>query len=145
MARARSSRCFAVAGSFGLLLVALAPSVPFAAVAMFLFGGMIGGMDVAMNANAVTVEKKLSRAIMSSSHGFWSLGGFVGGGLGGIAIQNYGHLAHAAMVTAVSVLIVAFAIRPLLHDLPTAGRASQVLAAEKPDRLSRSASWRCCA
>ena len=92
---------FAVAGSFGLLLVALAPSVPFAAVAMFLFGGMIGGMDVAMNANAVTVEKKLSRAIMSSSHGFWSLGGFVGGGLGGIVIQNYGHLAHAALVTAV--------------------------------------------
>ncbi len=110
---------FAAAGSFGLMLVALAPSVPFAAVAMFLFGGMIGAMDVAMNANAVTVEKKLSRAIMSSSHGFWSLGGFVGGGLGGIAIQNYGHLAHAAMVTAVSVLIVAFAVRPLLHDLPS--------------------------
>ena len=30
---------------------------------------------------------------MSSSHGFWSLGGFVGGGAGGIVIQNYGHLA----------------------------------------------------
>ena len=65
---------------FGLLLVALAPNVPVAAVAMFLFGGTIGGMDVAMNANAVVVEKKLSRAIMSSSHGFWSLGGFAGGG-----------------------------------------------------------------
>ena len=39
---------------------------------------------------------RLSRAIMSSSHGFWSLGGFAGGAPGGFAIQNYGHLAHAA-------------------------------------------------
>ena len=60
--------------------MALAPNVPLAAVAMFLFGGVIGGMDVAMNANGVVVEKKLSRAIMSSLHGFWSLGGFAGGG-----------------------------------------------------------------
>jgi hypothetical protein len=37
-------------------------------------------MDVAMNANAVEAEKRLGRAIMSSSHGFWSLGGFIGGG-----------------------------------------------------------------
>ena len=41
---------------------------------------MTGSMDVAMNANAVVVEQKLSRAVMSSSHGFWSLGGFAGGG-----------------------------------------------------------------
>src|SRR5262245_21110237 len=87
-------RGFASVVVFGLLLVALAPNVPVAAVAMFIFGGMIGAMDVAMNANAVAVERKLSRAIMSSSHAFWSIGGFVGGGLGGIAIQNYGHLAH---------------------------------------------------
>ena len=75
-------RLFAWTGVFGLLLVALAPNVPVAAVTLYLFGGMIGGMDVAMNTNAVTVEKKLSRAIMSSSHGFWSLGGFAGGGAG---------------------------------------------------------------
>ena len=111
---------FAVAGSFGLLLVALAPNVPVAAVAMYIFGGTIGAMDVSMNANAVTVEKKLGRAIMSSSHGFWSLGGFVGGGLGGIAIQNYGHLPHAAVVSVVAIAIVAFSLRHLLADLPVA-------------------------
>ena len=116
----RVVRIFGTAGSFGLLLVALAPNVPVAAVTMYLFGGMIGAMDVAMNANAVTVEKKLSRAIMSSSHGFWSLGGFVGGGLGGIAIQNYGHLAHAGMVTVVAIVIVAIALRYVAPDLPAA-------------------------
>ena len=47
--------------------------------AMALLGALIGCMDVSMNANAVEVERGLKRAIMSSSHGFWSLGGFVGG------------------------------------------------------------------
>ena len=109
-------RLFASAGAFGLLLVALAPNVPLAAVTMYLFGGMIGAMDVAMNANAVVVEKKLSRAIMSSSHGFWSLGGFAGGGLGGIAIQNYGHIAHAVAVTAVALAVIAVALRHVVAD-----------------------------
>lgn len=109
---------FAITGSFGLLVVALAPNVPVAAIAMFLFGGMLGAMDVAMNANAVTVEKKLGRAMMSSSHGFWSLGGFVGGGLGGIAIQTFGHLAHAALVTVAALALVACAWRHVMADAP---------------------------
>ncbi|TIT50372.1 MAG: MFS transporter, partial [Mesorhizobium sp.] len=106
-------RWFGLIGSFGLLVVALAPNVPLAAIAMFIFGGSIGGMDVAMNANAVAVERRLSRAIMSSSHGFWSLGGFAGGALGGFAIQNYGHLAHAAAVTALAFVVIAVAVRYL--------------------------------
>lgn len=109
-------RWFGLCGSFGLLAVALAPNVPLAAIAMFIFGGSIGGMDVAMNANAVTVERRLSRAIMSSSHGFWSLGGFAGGALGGFAIQNYGHLVHASVVTALAFAVVAFAIGFLIAE-----------------------------
>ncbi len=103
-------RTTAACSGFGLLAVALAPDIPLAALAMILFGGVIGSMDVAMNANAVVVERKLGRAIMSSSHGFWSLGGFVGGGLGGFAIQHYGHLAHAAAATAVTFAIVLLAM-----------------------------------
>ncbi|TYR34548.1 MFS transporter [Mesorhizobium microcysteis] len=102
-------RIFAVLSSFALLLVALAGSVWAAAPMVFFLGGTIGAMDVAMNTNAVTVEKRLGRAIMSSSHGFWSLGGFFGGALGGLAIQAFGHLAHAAMVTLVTLAIVAAA------------------------------------
>ncbi|CCV11028.1 MFS transporter [Mesorhizobium sp. STM 4661] len=115
-------RWFGLCGSFGLLAVALAPNVPLAAIAMFIFGGSIGGMDVAMNANAVVVERRLSRAIMSSSHGFWSLGGFAGGALGGFAIQNYGHLAHATVVTALAFVAVAAAVRYLIaEDKPSPG------------------------
>ncbi|BCG92419.1 MFS transporter [Mesorhizobium sp. 131-2-1] len=109
-------RWFGICGSFGLLAVALAPNVPLAAIAMFIFGGSVGGMDVAMNANAVAVERRLARAIMSSSHGFWSLGGFAGGALGGFAIQNYGHLVHASVVTALAFAVVAFAIGFLIAE-----------------------------
>ncbi|HHZ07984.1 MAG TPA: MFS transporter, partial [Rhizobiales bacterium] len=79
---------FASVVVFSLLAVAASPHLALTAVVMFLFGGVVGGMDVAMNANAVTVERRLGRPIMSSSHGFWSLGGFAGGGLGGLAIEQ---------------------------------------------------------
>ena len=112
--------CFAVSCCFGLLLVALAPNVWTAAIAMYVFGGTIGATDVSMNANAVSAEKKLGRAIMSSSHGFWSLGGFIGGGAGGIIIQNWGHLAHAAIVSAAALAITAAAVGRLVSDPPVA-------------------------
>jgi fucose permease len=115
-------RLLASLATIGLLLVALAPSVWLSAVALYLFGGLIGSMDVAMNANAVVVEQKLQRAIMSSSHGFWSLGGFVGGGIGGFVIQGFGYLPHAVLVTAVATASVAFAYPRLVAEdqLPVA-------------------------
>jgi MFS family permease len=109
-------RFFASIATLGLLGVALAPNVWLAALALGMFGAMIGTMDVAMNANAVVVEQNMSRAIMSSSHGFWSLGGFAGGGAGGIIIQNFGHLQHAVLVTAIAIAAVAVALPRLIAD-----------------------------
>ena len=122
---------FASACAFALLVVAFADTLPFAIVAMLLFGGLIGGMDVAMNANAVAVEKRLRRAVMSSSHGFWSLGGFVGGALGGIAILRYGFFAHAVGVTIVTTAIICVALFFLVAE-------ERVSAAQRPPyRLPR--------
>jgi predicted MFS family arabinose efflux permease len=113
-------RIFSIAVVFVLLLVALAPNVWLAAAALYLFGGAIGAMDVAMNSNAVVVEQKLGRAVMSSSHGFWSLGGFAGGGIGGIAIQSFGHLNHAIAASALAAAGVALAYRHVVADTPHA-------------------------
>ncbi|MFC3641203.1 MFS transporter [Aquibium oceanicum] len=98
-------RVFGVVSCFGLLAVALSPGIVAAGITLFLFGGFIGGMDVAMNANAVEVEKQLRRAIMSSSHGFWSVGGFIGGGAGGTLIEAQGYLFHAGVVTAAALIV----------------------------------------
>ncbi|MBU4529919.1 MAG: MFS transporter [Hoeflea sp.] len=101
-----------------LPLVTLAPSIWTAAIALFLFGGMIGGMDVAMNANAVEVEKRLDRAIMSSCHGFWSLGGVAGATLGGLLIAYFGVHVHALLASLLVVLALALAWPRLLADPP---------------------------
>ncbi|MCP1344240.1 MFS transporter, partial [Halomonas sp. FL8] len=53
----------------------VAPSLPTLFVALVLFGLGNGSMDVAMNAQAVDIEKRYGRPIMSSFHGFFSLGG----------------------------------------------------------------------
>src|SRR5690606_19643445 len=51
-----------------LLGVTFADSIWMAAIAIFLFGGLTGAMDVSMNANAVEVERRMRRSIMSSCH-----------------------------------------------------------------------------
>ncbi len=101
-----------------LLLVTLAPSIWTAAVALFLMGALIGGMDVAMNANAVEVEKRQARAIMSSCHGFWSLGGVIGAALGGILIELYDVHLHAIVASLLTAVAVAIAWPRALADPP---------------------------
>jgi fucose permease len=95
---------FALASCVMLALVVLAPNIPLAIPALALMGASIGAMDVAMNANAVEVERRLNRAVMSSSHGFWSLGGFIGGGAGGLLIARYGVATHALIVAGSALL-----------------------------------------
>jgi MFS family permease len=113
---------FGAVAVFGLLLIVLAPDVLLAAPALFLFGATVGGMDVAMNANAVEVERRLRRAVMSSSHGFWSLGGFAGGGLGGLVIKDSGALPHAIIVTGLALVVFLAATRGLVTETKPAIR-----------------------
>ncbi len=114
--------------ALGILVVPVLPLVVFApnlwmlALAMAAMGAAIGCMDVAMNANAVEVERGLGRAIMSSSHGFWSLGGFVGASLGGIILARFGAEAQALAVALAAAALVAGASRFLIGEHAPARR-----------------------
>jgi predicted MFS family arabinose efflux permease len=108
---------------FSLALIPVLPAVVYApniaALALFMavFGAMAGCMDVAMNAQAVEIEKRLNRAIMSSSHGFWSLGGFFGGGAGSYAIAHLGSEAQSLITAGITATLV-FAAMPFLLPTP---------------------------
>ncbi len=109
---------FAIAAVPTLLLIVVSPTLWTVAPAMALFGALVGCMDVAMNANAVAVERRLGRAIMSSSHGFWSLGGFVGGSAGSYAIALWGAEAQAIGTTLVALVMVLSAMPFIMRDAP---------------------------
>lgn len=58
--------------------LALAGSAVALGVFLFVFGCGIGAVDVAMNAQAVVIEQRAGRPIMSFFHGLFSVGGIVG-------------------------------------------------------------------
>jgi predicted MFS family arabinose efflux permease len=112
-----------------IVLMALihAPNVPLAAMAMVFAGGLVGGMDVSMNANAVSVERDMHKAIMSSCHGFWSLGGFIGAGLGGTLIARLGVEMHVLIATTIIAALVAFAWHKTMDDEADASSSAKGL------------------
>ncbi len=109
-------RFFALAFIPALFVVSLAPNVITAVIVMFYFGGTMAAMDVSMNANAVAVEKSMRRAIMSSCHAFWSLGGLIGAATGGFLIAQFGSLVHALVTTIASAVMIAVAWPSIIPD-----------------------------
>jgi MFS family permease len=110
---------------FSLALIPVLPMVVFSpnlwllALFMAVFGAMAGCMDVAMNAQAVVIERRLNRAIMSSSHGFWSLGGFIGGSAGSWIIAHWGSETQSLLTAGVVAVLVLSAMPFLLADAPS--------------------------
>jgi len=68
-----------------------APSYPLLCAALLLVGMSSGVMDISMNALVSTLEKEEKIFIMSGSHGFFSLGGMVGAGVGALIIPWLNH------------------------------------------------------
>jgi MFS family permease len=114
--------------AFALLLIPVLPAVVLSpglwllAPAMAALGGIVGVMDVSMNAQAVEVERRLGRAIMSSSHGFWSLGAAIGAGSGGWLIDRLGAEGHALLAAGAVAVLVLGAIPGLTAGDPPQAR-----------------------
>jgi MFS family permease len=108
-----------VAGALGLctalFLLPWMPRVGALAGGLFLFGCVIGTMDVAMNTQAAEVERRYGRPLMSSFHAAWSAGGFVGAGMGaGMVALSAGPRLHFSIVAGVLALVVIVASRNLV-------------------------------
>ncbi len=111
--------------TFALLFYGLTIATPLIAydfvtlcIALFLLGFSMGWVDISMNAVANTIEKEDGVKIMSTSHGFFSLGGIIGGALGGI-LAGVGTNGIVQMIIAFAALtlIVFFIIRPRISHI----------------------------
>src|SRR4030095_14530801 len=60
------------------------------AAAVSVFGAALGFLDVAMNAQAVELEHRAGRPVMSGFHALFSAGGMTGGALGGGVAARHG-------------------------------------------------------
>ncbi|HEU4369530.1 MAG TPA: MFS transporter [Methylomirabilota bacterium] len=108
-------------------LPVLSPSLPALVLALAVLGAFNALLDVSMNAQAAAVEQRAGRAIMSSFHALFSLGGVVGALLAsGAMAAGMGDVAHvvAAAVLALAGVGVALpGLLPASPELPPAGAA----------------------
>ena len=107
------TKYLSLAAATTLYWPALSPTVASASVALFLFGSLVSGMDVAMNAFAVEVERKIGKPIMSSCHGFWSLGGLIGAVGSGYLLEQTSLHTHAITISLFSLCAVVISLPQL--------------------------------
>ena len=79
-------RLAAVLGCLMLPVAASSASVWGLGAALLLFGAGLGLVDLLMNAQAVQVENRAGRPIMSGLHGMWSLGALCGASIGSLLL-----------------------------------------------------------
>lgn len=99
-----------------LILPAHAPGLTALAATLFAFGLVHGTLDVAMNANAVEVERAANRPLMSSFHAAFSIGGFLGATTGGLLAQT--GLTPAATFTTTAAVLTLMALWAARWALP---------------------------
>ncbi|MFI7625951.1 MFS transporter [Microbispora rosea] len=125
----------AIAQGLVLVLPAYMPNLPALALSLFVFGAVCGTLDVAMNANAVVVERASGKSIMSSFHAVFSVGGFVGASAGGM----FAHAGASPGVTfaamgAVILLIALLSARWATRDDPAREAARAGSSEARPAR-----------
>lgn len=108
---------FTAAGfAVSLLLLAFSPTLVALFAALVGYGVMAGANDVAINANAVGVEKQLGRPTMSRFHAMFSLGGIIGSAAGAwIASAGVAPRIHLG-IASIIILVFIVATRRLLCD-----------------------------
>lgn len=89
-----------------LPILLLMPTPWMMGAALFVFGGGIGVIDVAMNSHGIHVQNRYGRPIMSSLHGLFSVGGLCGSlGLGLLMRTGLNPLTAAISISILLIVI----------------------------------------
>lgn len=116
-----------------LLLVVALPAISdrwsLLAASMLLIGIFSGSFNVAMNAQAIAVERHSGKAAMSTMHGMYSLGGVLGA-LGATILSKTPVVYHLIGIATVGLILLPFCASKLVSEFPSA------MAVPKTRRLS---------
>ncbi len=101
-------------------LVGIAGSVAALFVALFLWGAFQGTLDIAMNTQAIAVERVKRNPVMNGMHASWSIGAFAGAGIGAVAVGLGVTLTTQLLVLGTAALLAVgwLTMRLLLPDPP---------------------------
>jgi predicted MFS family arabinose efflux permease len=123
-----------VAWSAGLVLPALPTTFASLCVALFVFGAAAGLADTAMNAEGILVETAFGRSVMSSFHGFWSVGVLAGSAASAISSRAGIDARPQFVVEALLLAAVGAAAARFLLDDPNATESDAPPAFALPTR-----------
>lgn len=131
----RVTTAAALAFGTALLPPTLAPALPLLFLALVVLGAANGALNVAINVQAVAVEERYRRPIMSSFHGVFSVGSLAGGAGAWLAIaRGLGPTPHLLAVGLTVIALAGIAAGRLLpiaaagRGTPTFARPSRALA-----------------
>jgi MFS family permease len=101
-----STRAMMVVWCVAGALPPFAPDLPLLVLFLAIYGLSSGMADIAMNAQAIPIERQAGKSIMSGLHGMWSVGGLIASGLGvAAAHKNTDARLHLALVAIVLVTV----------------------------------------
>lgn len=100
-----------------LSLIGLAQTTTMLIVAIFLFAFSMRIFNIAMNTQAITLQKQFAKKINGSFHGLWSTGGIVGVGFTTLMVSlNVEMVPHLLAVSALTIAATVYAYQYLLRD-----------------------------
>jgi predicted MFS family arabinose efflux permease len=123
--------------AFSLPLLAFADSVILMGLVLFFFGCSIGSVDVAMNSQAIQVQRLIGKPIMSSLHGLFSVGGLLGPLGFGLLIKT--GLNPLAASVCVSLMVLMLAVSQYNSLLDANGEKQQMK--DNDDHSSAAGAW----
>ena len=108
----------------GVFVIGMADTVQILLLGLFITGFNVAFMDIAINGQAVEIEKHTKGRWMSSFHGFWSIGAFAATLVGGL-IANFvsprDNLIGIAVIGLLTFQFIANFLLPAEHDGHRAG------------------------
>jgi MFS family permease len=89
------------------------------ATILLIFGFWANSMNIAMNTQAVGLEKFYGRSIMASFHGLWSLAGFAGAIAGSLFVSaGFSPVIHFSLICLTTAFLVVASYKYTLADVP---------------------------